>query len=1286
MSTCTLLLVSQAGCGLNESLQPCDSSLQTRISCSCRLCGESKHMGECLECFPYSDLCQSFGEGKSFVQSNITKYLESAAFFISEPSEVNMPAELCFGHSEVSGQGDPKKESQSLEHATELCTEQETPIDSCVHQKFIGLNEADGLCSENGQIDGEFSDQHDQAGSSGYSSLLDSCSEHSESFEVRSSVDLVEMSQSDELSIAFEPNDQSEISEHDAEELTLSELSLDPCESFQQDYLEQSTLSDMSTDPCDSCQQADPEQLTLSDMSPDLGESFQQEDPEQLTSSKMIPYLCESFQQDYPEWLNLSEMNQDLCDPFHQVLLESSQIDPSDHETHSECDSEYQESTEQYSGFEEEGAIILSGLYNLSDQNSVVELDSEDCETSKKSKPNNQNNPSECHSIHFESPELCQVSKESMPFDHCVSLEQTRLSGQTDTTVERAFLNNPECFAELLKSTDCSRTFNVLTDGTSVGSPPCYQLSGDSTVCVKALEQCTGCGMYFEKCAELCSPDHSESPHQSKLAEKCHEMCYSLRTQCSVFRNSELPKEDLPNNSTRTEVRKPSECDAIFSGSMENFESRWLSQFLTDLLRHNQESDLSAEHSKSKEVFETPEVGADFKPEVQDLDNCRKLCKMCEECYKGGYCNNESPQPFHLGGDEDNILELYSNVEISMDEVTKVEGSSDESSEEDYADCIDGKSQGSSETDESFKSCVDESESFEIFLDEGCEKEKHFGLLTEDETSVQTQHSHEYPDEGDDKTFDTYTQKVLDASDEEHVIVFEQQVIGEESNKTYAEALSVGFAIKPSQIHEPKQDEVCETQACGPNFIVESSTLYSEEGKGNEPCPKNGEVIEPNGNMHVQMTWVGAGGTEAVVENAFECFLGVDTLESLDEKHTLLENEVDQNLTELYRSENKEIIEELGSVFGIYENQTEDILFETEGAHGPCCGEIETTEDEETSIFDFEDFVTCAEENNDGRETPNACQQLLSISYVFEEQSNTAIDTLDICEPVCQQETSEAHSEPKNISELPHPPGTDGLSEQKMQNEKLEQLIHQVAIREAPEQCEQEGYFKSEQKKTDSEQSDEDSEVSDDEEYPEICDCEFCVPPIDQVPAKPLLPQIKSKDVGKICVVIDLDETLVHSSFKPVNNADFIIPVEIDGTVHQVYVLKRPHVDEFLKRMGELFECVLFTASLAKYADPVSDLLDKWGAFRSRLFRESCVFHRGNYVKDLSRLGRDLNKVIIVDNSPASYIFHPDNAVPVASWFDDMSDTELLDLIPFFERLSKVDNVYTVLKQQRTNS
>ncbi|CAH1391365.1 unnamed protein product [Nezara viridula] len=186
-------------------------------------------------------------------------------------------------------------------------------------------------------------------------------------------------------------------------------------------------------------------------------------------------------------------------------------------------------------------------------------------------------------------------------------------------------------------------------------------------------------------------------------------------------------------------------------------------------------------------------------------------------------------------------------------------------------------------------------------------------------------------------------------------------------------------------------------------------------------------------------------------------------------------------------------------------------------------------------------------------------------------------------------------------------------------------------------------------------------------------------PPLSPGSPRFLLPPVRHQDMHKKCMVIDLDETLVHSSFKPINNADFVVPVEIDGTVHQVYVLKRPYVDEFLQRMGELYECILFTASLAKYADPVADLLDRWGVFRCRLFRESCVFHRGNYVKDLNKLGRDLQKVVIVDNSPASYIFHPDNAVPVASWFDDMTDTEMLDLIPFFEKLSKSESVYSML-------
>jgi len=105
----------------------------------------------------------------------------------------------------------------------------------------------------------------------------------------------------------------------------------------------------------------------------------------------------------------------------------------------------------------------------------------------------------------------------------------------------------------------------------------------------------------------------------------------------------------------------------------------------------------------------------------------------------------------------------------------------------------------------------------------------------------------------------------------------------------------------------------------------------------------------------------------------------------------------------------------------------------------------------------------------------------------------------------------------------------------------------------------------------------------------------------------------------------------------------------------------------------------VFTASLSKYADPVLDMLDIHKVVKHRLFRESCCNHKGNYVKDLSQLGRELNDTIIIDNSPASYIFHPTNAVPISSWFNDPHDTELLDLIPFLEDLTTVDDVMMVL-------
>lgn len=175
------------------------------------------------------------------------------------------------------------------------------------------------------------------------------------------------------------------------------------------------------------------------------------------------------------------------------------------------------------------------------------------------------------------------------------------------------------------------------------------------------------------------------------------------------------------------------------------------------------------------------------------------------------------------------------------------------------------------------------------------------------------------------------------------------------------------------------------------------------------------------------------------------------------------------------------------------------------------------------------------------------------------------------------------------------------------------------------------------------------------------------------------------KDVAKYgqkkCLILDLDETLVHSSFKYLRVADFVIPVQIDNQVHHVYVIKRPGVDEFLKKVGQWFEVVVFTALVLKYGDPLLDKLDIHAAVHHRLFRDLCYNYQGNFIKNLSQIGRPLADTIIIDNSPASYIFHPQHSIPISSWFSDTHDNELLDLLPFLEDISKpnVDDVGLVL-------
>ena len=178
---------------------------------------------------------------------------------------------------------------------------------------------------------------------------------------------------------------------------------------------------------------------------------------------------------------------------------------------------------------------------------------------------------------------------------------------------------------------------------------------------------------------------------------------------------------------------------------------------------------------------------------------------------------------------------------------------------------------------------------------------------------------------------------------------------------------------------------------------------------------------------------------------------------------------------------------------------------------------------------------------------------------------------------------------------------------------------------------------------------------------------------------KKLLPQ---KTCNKKTLVLDLDETLVHSGFIPFNSpSDLVIKIEQENDVHDIHVLVRPHVEEFLEKMSKRFELVIFTASISNYANPLLNAIDKMGYVPFRLFREHCTLINTAFVKDLTRLGRDLKDIIILDNNPLAYSLHQYNGFPIKSWFDDKNDDELLKIIPILEFLSYVPDVRDYIKK-----
>ena len=143
---------------------------------------------------------------------------------------------------------------------------------------------------------------------------------------------------------------------------------------------------------------------------------------------------------------------------------------------------------------------------------------------------------------------------------------------------------------------------------------------------------------------------------------------------------------------------------------------------------------------------------------------------------------------------------------------------------------------------------------------------------------------------------------------------------------------------------------------------------------------------------------------------------------------------------------------------------------------------------------------------------------------------------------------------------------------------------------------------------------------------------------------KKLPPEIES---STYTLVLDLDETLVHFFYTP-SGGTFLI---------------RPFCIKFLEEMAKIFEIVIFTAALKDYADSILDVLDPNKILINyRLYRHHTSLSGITFCKDLSKIGRDLNRTLIIDNLADNFKLQPNNGIPIFTWIDDMKDTQLDDL------------------------
>lgn len=830
MSTCALLLVSQAACGLSESPQPppqADLSNHHMPSGHCLLSGESGTLGECIEHFQAADFCSHFGTAAGKLSQFLESSLRGELLVPSALIRQNMPEENCADQTKVSGQEVDRDGNESFAQVG-LCLNSESSFDS--------IEDCEGLIPAMEHIC-----KHDEAGEVHLEQHVGIPEFPDQSHGTETVQKLHVHSESSRISQNGEVFFQNELCTNLD---TTSEVSEPRNGQLVQSEQIQSTAK-LQTNSVESSQQS-----RSFEGSSELRETFELNSELNTVSQELM----------YPD--GGGPAHSELPDPCIEHTESFQQCEP--------CT--------QCSGSEPEQQAVY------------IEVSESEVSESAIEKPSKRDHEADI--------DVCQSSEYSISVAYCELGEHPTPTNPNagdcevyDTLVEQPF-NMCDIAEQSLSSGERVHYF-ASTEGQHA------QLCNENP---KILQERVLPDAMVEECQPTENPaEHSKTPEQCETSEhfELAKQCSSLDSCAKYYRAHKINKPCQHHSthcaqlSERQKTQRKSESDILLSGSMDTFETLWLSQFLIERksdasslkeyeccenchLCDQSTEDLAVNEGDQCDAAESEENGQSWGHSFEsDNSEVSMHCVACEESETAGHsvvsdlseCSQQRELYERYGENpEDNLYEVctdyegHENLHFFLDRDALYERSSEEGSDisrsykpdvdsldgssegDDYHPC-DEKSQDSSETEESFKTCTDGSES-----DENCSESSYSSDRPRSDKTEGDHYSihHESFVSPHDGSQESYSHYVEDGEDE-----FSLECEGQSSAYlwTAEDVQSADLCTVDGEFYE---GEGCESSVEGLYAEEDCSEPDSEgdilepqiDGEGSEPSVGAGEVFE----------------------------------------------------------------------------------------------------------------------------------------------------------------------------------------------------------------------------------------------------------------------------------------------------------------------------------------------------------------------------------------------------------------------------------------------------------